>query len=330
MVFRHRVFWLLLVLSCFTACGVSAPAIASQCGDCGQAEARSEDQIWLVSTRHLGSIGCDGEAGPDVLVYRCDSRGCWVAADLDAFYGSDDPKAITCFYVHAARVDHAEVVPRSLAVYRALVAGENPDVPIRLVIWSWPADKTRRPLQDFRRLAVRADSEACRLARFLSGVNPDVKVSLVGFSMGPRIITGALHLLGGGELEGFKLADGALGRRVRVRAVLWAPALHSDWLWPGHYHGMAMSQVDHMLVLYNSCDPVLARYAALDPCSSPEALGYVGLPCPERLGEARARIEAEDLRGVVGKAHSFHDEISSSFVIEATRKWALWKPVENR
>jgi len=194
-----------------------------------------------------------------------------------------------------------------------------------MVIWSWPADKTVRVLRDFRDQAARADSEAWYLARFLAGIHPDVKVSLIGFSMGPRIINGALHLLGTGSLRGYALPDEP--GRPRVRVVLWAPAVDCHWLWPGQYHGNALAQVDHMLVFFNPCDPVLARYPMLDPCAPAEALGYVGLPQPERLGEAQSRVAARDLRSVLGKVHSFDRYAGSPFVMEHTRGWALWKTV---
>lgn len=174
-------------------------------------------------------------------------------------------------------------------------------------------------------MAVRADTEACLLGRFLDGIDPTVKLSLIGYSMGPRIITGAMHLLGGGTFCGFAL-DGQTPRR-RVRAVLWAPAVHSDWLWPGRPHGEATRPLDGMLILRNSCDPVLARYAMLERRCRSSALGYVGLSCPQRLGEAAERITTVDMRCELGKAHDFNRYVDSSLAMGATRQWALWEAV---
>jgi hypothetical protein len=213
-------------------------------------------------------------------------------------------------------------------VYRKLVCGEPAAPPVRLVIWSWPAEKTVRVLQDFRRQAVRADSEALYLGRFLSGINSDVKVSLVGFSMGPRIIDGALHLLGGGTLRGLALAQEPGRERVRVRVVLWAPAVDCYWLWPGQVHGNALVQVDHMLVFHNLRDPVLSRYPILDRCAPAEALGYVGIPQPGRLGEAQSRVETRELSCVLGKVHKFDAYVGSPYVMAHTRGWVLWKTAE--
>ena len=328
MLTRHRLTCLFLLLACCGGCRLVTASAAPGCSSCDGPFPRPQDQIWLVSTRHLGSVCCEDPAAGDVRIHRYDSRQGWIEADAAAFYASDDPEMLTCFYVHAARVDHQAVAPRGFSVYRGLVSGTTPAPAMRLVIWSWPADKTVRVLQDFRRLAERADSEACYLGRFLSGIDPNVRVSLVGFSMGPRIINGALHLLGGGTLRGVTLPEDQGKPRVRVRAVLWAPAVDCCWLWPGQCHGKALVQVDHMLAFYNLCDPVLSRYAMLDRCTSAEALGYAGVPQPERLGEARSRIETRGLDSVLGKVHSFDRYVASPFVMEHTRGWALWKTAD--
>lgn len=324
---RHRLLCALLLLI-----GSAMPSLlaASNCPNGCQPFPRPQDQIWLVGTRHLPSIRCGALATSGVHVHRYRATRGWQVADTTTFYASDDPDVLTCVYVHAARVDDELVIPRGLAIYRKLVFGRTAaPPPVRMVIWRWPADKTRRPLKDFRRQAPRADTDACYLGRFLAGIDPDVKVSLIGFSMGPRIITGAMHLLGGGSLHGFALPTAAGKPCVRVRAVLWAPAVHSQWLWPDWPHGKATVPLDQMLVLYNSLDPVLARYAVVERCASPTALGFTGVPSPERLGPAQSRIATADLRCVLGKVHAFDRYIAAPYVIEHTRNWAFWKPVGN-
>ena len=61
-----------------------------------------------------------------------------------------------------------------------------------------------------------------------------------------------------------------------MRAVLMAAAVDNDWLLPGHQHGLALTQVDRLLLLNNPCDNVLKRYRFLAPYR-PQALGYTGL-----------------------------------------------------
>lgn len=322
---RRRLVWLWLLLACSGGCRLVAASPAPGCPGCAGPVPRAQDQVWLVDTRHLGPAWCPDAAGRDVRVCRYDAAQGWVPSDTAAFYASDDPGTLTCFYVHAARVDHAEVVPRGWTMYRKLLEGDPAAPPLRLVIWSWPAPKTIHVLDDFRAQAVRADTDACYLGRFLAGINPEARVSLVGFSMGPRIIEGAMHLLGGGTLRGFALAEEPGRNRVRARVVLWAPAVDCNWLWPGQPHGDALVQVDQMLVFYNPSDPVLSRYPMLDRCHPAEALGYVGLPQAQRLGEGQSRVETRELSCVLGKVHSFDRYVHSPYVMAHTRGWLLWK-----
>jgi hypothetical protein len=59
-------------------------------------------------------------------------------------------------------------------------------------------------------------------------------------------------------------------------------------------------------------------------------LGYVGLSCPQRLGEAAARIATIDVRCELGKAHDFDRYAASLLAAAATRQWALWEAVSDR
>ncbi len=84
--------------------------------------------------------------------------------------------------------------------------------------------------------------------------------------------------------------------------MLLAAALHRDWLRPGCYHDMALSQIDHLLNLYNSCDPVLRRYRFLYKHSRPVALGFTGMYAGDLSDHVR--IEQQDTRPVVQKSHA--------------------------
>ena len=111
--------------------------------------------------------------------------------------------------------------------------------------WSWPADRVcRHNRPDIQLKAAYCDAESYYLAAWLRGVQRDGKVSLVGHSFGPRIITGALHLLAGGQLAGqalppaaadnnaakrLQIRRGAAGRRCRYR---FAGPLRKQLRWP--------------------------------------------------------------------------------------------------
>ena len=108
------------------------------------------------------------------------------------------------------------------------------------------------------------DCESYFLANFMSRLNPDTQLRLLGYSFGGRIVSGALHLAGGGTLGRFQLADANSRPPNSVRVVLLAAAMDNYWWLPGRYHGECFSQVDRLLLLYNSCDPVLRFYPRLD------------------------------------------------------------------
>ena len=78
--------------------------------------------------------------------------------------------------------------------------------PFRLVVWSWPADRSTRTVRgvrpDIRMKACRSDAEAYYLARLLAGLPRGEPLSLLGFSLGCRTEAGTLQLLAGGTSGG--------------------------------------------------------------------------------------------------------------------------------
>jgi hypothetical protein len=147
-------------------------------------------------------------------------------------------------------------------------------------------------------------------------MKPETPVSLIGYSFGARIITGGLHLLGGGTLADRRLpelssADAGQKRSGPIRAVLIAAALDCFALAPGQENGNATSQVEEMLVTRNGCDDALRWYPLLYGRGGPQALGYVGPCCgnPEniRLFEATC---------CVGKSHHWEDYIYCSSLFD--------------
>jgi len=211
-------------------------------------------------------------------------------------------------------------------LYHALAERAAEDQPLRFVMWSWPTWETRRVLRDFRAAYDHVDSQSYYLGWFLSGIAPDCRVGLVGFSMGAGIISGAAHGLGGGEVAGQEL--NAEAGPTRIRAVYWSPAMDNDWLLPGHHFGNAMSRIDQLYVLINSCDPVLKRFHLAEPHSRARALGYTGLACPAALDDDRDRVTQEDGCCILGREHSFYQHIGSTAIVATTATYLLWDPIE--
>ena len=83
--------------------------------------------------------------------------------------------------------------------------------PFRLVVWSWPADRTVRSRRaDVQNKVCRSDVEAYYLARLLPGLPRGEPLSLLGYSLGCRTVSGTLQLLAGGTVYGHSLPPAAL------------------------------------------------------------------------------------------------------------------------
>ena len=205
------------------------------------------------------------------------------------------------------------MITHGWAWYEALVR-QSQGEPFRLVIWSWPSSQVRGQIRDIRVKAGRANVESFYLGTFLSRITEDSSVSLIGYSYGGRIIPGALHLLGGGVIDGYGIDQPPKTRRFG--AALVAAATHWHWMLPGMFHERAASQLNSLLVLYNPCDPVLKRYGIVEKRHKPVALGYTGIAGLEGLAESEAQFEQMNVSGYIGKTHNEYLYIGTDAIIQ--------------
>ncbi|HEV3136775.1 MAG TPA: hypothetical protein VGZ26_02705, partial [Pirellulales bacterium] len=210
---------------------------------------RPQDEVWLVSSR---SVGC-GEPRQQVARLQCwryDREHCWSKASLGELSATDDPNVVTTVFVHGNRISHDEAFDRGWAAYCALVrcAGERP---VRFVIWSWPSEAVLGPVNDARVKAWRTDPTAFYLAWFVDRLSGDVPLSFWGHSFGARVVSGALHLLGGGAVQGYRLDERLHPSRQPMQFVAVVAAVDNDWLLPRHCHGEALPQLTSLLLVNN-------------------------------------------------------------------------------
>jgi len=260
---------------------------------------RLHDEVWVVSSR---SLGCpDNEASPLQLeTQQFDlSSHIWNASSLDAFLAASDPAKPTVVWVHGNWKDAGTARAEGLEVYQQLTSGVAGH-PIRFVIFSWPANRTRGLREDARRKYYRTNSDSYYLAWLVSQIDPKVPVDFVGFSFGAKVVTGALHVLGGGTLAGHALPQ-PITARAPMQAVPICPAVNNYALAIDGSNGQALPVVYRMLALNNGCDRALKHYPAVDPCNRPQALGYTGAVGP--LGENAGKLRQVDLCCAVGKEH---------------------------
>jgi hypothetical protein len=262
---------------------------------------RTTDEVWLVSTRGLGCPDCEPSPHPEVWRYDCDAHQ-WNNSSLEAFLANHDPAKPTVLWVHGNRMEAGETQSQGVSVYHQLTRGVSGDRPIRFVIFSWPSAPIRGLREDARVKARRTNIDGYYLGWLVNQIDPRVPVDFIGYSFGARIVTGALHILGGGALFGHSLPESAKPR-APMQTVLIAPAVNNDWLAIGRPHGQALVAVDRMLSFNNTCDRALKRYGVVDPCNRPEALGYTFAVGP--LGENRHKLRELDMCCVVGKQHNW-------------------------
>ena len=274
------------------------------------------------SIRACAPCSGDLEAGLARINYwrLVESSGCWQwqAADAAAFQAASDPVLPTTVLIHGYGTDADWAVRHGNDFYahmKQLACGR----PFRLVVWSWPADRSTRSVRgirpDIQMKVCRSDAEAYYLSRLLSGLPRGEPLSLVGFSLGCRTLGGSLQLLAGGTVDGRSLPAASLaawksaGPRP-IRAIMLAAAVDDDWLEPSAPGGLAPVEVQRILVSQNCRDHVLRWYSRLDGPHGPEALGRVGPP-----DSAGGKLEVVNVACEAGRRHRFEGYEES---------WPIW------
>jgi hypothetical protein len=234
------------------------------------------DRLWLISTRHLSSCASGTNLDePDLAVYQLREGSPPCRVSIDDYLQAVGGRRSAVIYVHGNRIPSDDAVQRGRLIYQTVKHCRDGN-PIDWVIWSWPSDKQGILTHDARIKAARTDGQGLYLAWLLrKHAQFDVDNTLIGYSFGARIITGALHAMAGGTLGGKMLpGEPQLGRRIEAGLV--APAIDSGWMSNQGYHRLATQNLDRLVLLYNRRDAVLKRYWLIDRVRGRMALGYSG------------------------------------------------------
>jgi Alpha/beta hydrolase of unknown function (DUF900) len=239
-------------------------------------------EIYEVSTRHLGCCLMPlAENRHSLEVCKLESNGQWVASNVETIANDRgaDKDRVTIFYIHGNWMTRENA--RSRVEFLCRLIQCQTTIPFRVVMLSWPSQRERHPVQDIKENADCTNVQAFHLAWLLSRMPADEPISIMGFSFGGRVVTGAMHLIAGGKISSLGLNDFA-GEEIyspdqlrKYRVSLAAPALDRSWLSPGKQHGQAMESIDRLVNLYNSKDPVLRRFRFVD-FARPTAAGFTG------------------------------------------------------
>jgi hypothetical protein len=283
---------------------------------------RPQDEIMLVNVRGLGGR-CDAAMMADrvrVESYQITDESSgrrWETADVELLRAAD-PSTATLIFVHGNKITPGYAKREGLSVYRRIVRQSTADTPIRFVVFSWPSSQASGPLRDVRIKAGRTNAAGCQLAWLVDQLPAETPVSMVGYSFGARIVTGALHVLGGGTLAGRSLPELQQADRPPMNAVLISAATNADWLCSGHCHGEAMALVGEMSLLNNRQDRAMQYYHLSTTHGHPQGMGLCGPTCIEP--EWASKITNRDLGRYVGSSHELFCYLSAPGV--ASDIWA--------
>lgn len=316
-VVRHvRAFTNAWLLAAMLWCALGVCAVQVQAGELFTPPQPSgtANEILIVSTRAIGTA-CDGQRLCDNLQcqrfeFGDDGRPRWRTVDWKKALLSASPMP-TVIYVHGNRIEPGEDRTRCMWVYRSLMAHGNLNQPIRFVTWSWPATTIPGPLKDMKVKAARTGPAGWQLAWFIDQLPEETPLSLIGYSYGARVASGALHVLGGGRLNGKRLTERLHPERPPIRVVMVAAAFDADWILPGKYHGQALSQMEQLVLVTNHRDPAMRLYHFSVDRGRIHALGKEGVANPRVLGDAAQRIRPVDMTQEVGRSHLLVDYLAA-------------------
>ncbi|HEY2841453.1 MAG TPA: hypothetical protein VGJ26_20005 [Pirellulales bacterium] len=284
---------------------------------CANAAAGSE--LWIVSTRNLpiDRDCCAPRFAPGVMRFIC-GRG-FVPSSLTALIADEDPERPTIIFVHGNDNEADDAAETGIDLYNRLLSSRCA-APIRLIVWSWPSEEVVKCVRkDARIKACRTNIEGYFLAAFLDLLPPQIHVGVAGYSYGARVVTGGLHVLGGGTLEGRRLAERKHADRDTLRCVLMAAAMDNTWLLPGMRHERAVSQVQRMVITISRVDPVLYFYPMLWGCGGPDALGATGLINAGSLGPEAMKTAHVDVTQAVHRRHGWDNFAESPEIMSLLR-----------
>ncbi len=274
----------------------------------------AEDRLWMISSRHITSEACQADLNSVSLRFsRLYCNGQTTSSSVDEYFSTLDSSRPVVVYVHGNRQDAQDAIERGLFVYRETVQYRCGVGPIDWVIWSWPSDKEGILVKDAREKAYRTDAQGLYLASILRRhAEQSLPTTLIGYSFGGRVITGALHAMAGGSI-GRRTLPGAPVIGASYDVGLVAPAIENDWMDTCGYHSLATQNIDRIVLLYNQRDAVLKRYWLLDKMRSSVALGYSGPKTfADRFDGTRLPVRSRDCSPVVGLRHVEEDYYKQS------------------
>lgn len=260
---------------------------------------------WMVSTNGLPQ-SFDGETLRFCPRVTRVPRGCRPrTASFPELCRSLIPGVPVCIYVHGSFVGPREVQSQSRQTNHWLRSASRGE-PMQMINFAWPSS---RPILiptiklDVNLLGRRAARNGWYLAELICCIPSDCPVCLIGHSHGSRVVASALHLIGGGAVQGVTHRRARATGRL-IRTVFAASAIRHDWLNPDERYGRALCAASCVLNLRNTHDHALMLYPLRHPFSG-HSLGTTGFTRRDRksLRGWSPKVQDHDVTQLIGFGH---------------------------
>lgn len=262
-------------------------------------------QYWIVSSRcdvqhkrhkHLD----DGELD----VYQRTADGQLSGANLATLQSQMIPGVPVLICFHGSFVTWEDECLESHQAYQ-WIRNACPQLPLQVIFFTWPSDGMITGLipTDVLIRGHQAEFNGFHAARVITCLPPSCPISMIGHSHGCRVILSALHLAGGGDVQGLTYPAIQASPR-RYRAVFAAAAVDHQWLNPKGRYGCALPVTECIVNLQNRKDLALAVYPLHRPFAG-RALGRIGLLRRDtrKLGAETQKVTNLDVTEIEGHNH---------------------------
>jgi hypothetical protein len=201
-----------------------------------------------------------------------------------------------------------------------------------IIAFDWPSQRVYKlDVRDINEKGRRAFVAGFHLARFVQAFPAESRICLLGQSYGGRVVTSALHLLGGGCLNSQDRDPAVrlptLRPDLHMRGMILGAASDHVWLNPGQRLDHTLVGCEAFMNFYNRRDEALFLYPLLVRSGHRHALGRVGLKNHDfdKLGSLAARYNEEDVHDELGPEHTLLDAVANP-KIARMMAFYLWAP----
>lgn len=289
------------------------------------------NSFWIVSSRSAPQRIQDVHSWQQLTYYESVNTQQVVRRTSQDFVQAMQPGVPVCIMVHGSFIEWDIALQDAFYTYQWL-AKANGGKPMRMVFYTWPSDGplTYIPTVDVQRMGRRADHNGVYLSRVIQWMPADSPVSLLGHSHGTRVISSALHLMGGGEIHSkYRCNFRPHGRRIRT--VFAAAAVDHYWLNPNNRFGRALFATESLVNLQNRRDAALGVYPWLKPLSG-RALARAGFTRIDQrqLGSLNGRIVTMDVTELIQRHHIWPHYYEAPQIAQSLAPYLFYHELTNQ